>query len=163
LIDTVYLALGQMRKASNPRRALLVVSDGIDNHSRYSKGQLLRAAIEADVQIYTIILNTGAGGQSTGVPYRSIMVAKPIDQARQRQESLLLDELAEKTGGLHCHVRNPADAMDAAVEVGRAIRNTYVITYRAPDSDMSGKWRRIAVKVHAPDVSVHARAGYYSR
>ena len=56
LIDTVYLGLSRMREAQRPRRALLILSDGMDNHSRYSKSELMRVALEADVQIYTIII-----------------------------------------------------------------------------------------------------------
>src|ERR1022692_2336689 len=54
LIDTIYAGLERMRSASNPRRALLILSDGMDNHSRKSKGELMRLAMEADVQIYAI-------------------------------------------------------------------------------------------------------------
>ena len=57
LIDTVYLGLNRMRKARQPRRALLILSDGMDNYSRYSKSELMRVALEADVQIYTIIVD----------------------------------------------------------------------------------------------------------
>jgi Ca-activated chloride channel family protein len=60
LIDTVYLGLNRMRKANQPRRALLILSDGMDNYSRYSKGELMRVALEADVQIYTIIVGNGS-------------------------------------------------------------------------------------------------------
>ncbi len=82
LIDTVYLGLNQMRKARNPQRALVILSDGIENHSRYSKGELLRAALEADVQIYAIIIDNGAsgGGSASMVPFRPSMIGKPGDQ-----------------------------------------------------------------------------------
>lgn len=162
LIDTVYLGLNGMRKARQPRRALLVLSDGMDNFSRYSKGELMRVALEADVQIYTIIVDNGSGGGSTGIPFRPSMVAKPIDQARERQGPLLLEELADKTGGLHFHVRNDADAKEAAFKVGRALRNEYVIGYQPPNSGATGKWHHIRVKANVPKVNVYARNGYYT-
>jgi VWFA-related protein len=56
LIDTIYLGLSKIRARHNPRRALRIVSDGIDNHSRYHKAELMRVATEADVQIYSISL-----------------------------------------------------------------------------------------------------------
>jgi Ca-activated chloride channel family protein len=56
LIDAIYLGLSKIRAGHNPRRALLIVSDGIDNHSRYHKAELMRVATEADVQIYSISL-----------------------------------------------------------------------------------------------------------
>ena len=164
LIDTVYMGLSHMREAKQLRRALLVVSDGLDNHSRYSKSTLLRLAMEADVQIYTIIFDNGmAGGPSGGAPFRSSMVLKPIDQGRERQGSLLLEELAKKTGGLHFHVRNETEARAAAIKAGEALRNEYVIAYRPSESDSSGKWRRIEVKLQIPDAHAYARYGYYSR
>ncbi len=163
LIDTVYLGLNQMRKARNPQRALVIVSDGMDNHSRYSKGELLRAALEADVQIYTIIIDNGAGGSSSNtVPFRPSMIAKPGDQGAARQGPSLLEELADKTGGLSFHVRNGAEADQGMLKVGQALRNQYVIGYQPAASDPSGKLHRIRVKSTVPKVTVHARSGYYA-
>jgi Ca-activated chloride channel family protein len=163
LIDTVYLGLSHMHQATRSRRALLIISDGIDNHSRYSKRKLLRIAVEADVQIYTIILDTGlTGGQAATIPFRPSMIKKPVDQGQEAQGPALLEELAEKTGGLHFRVRNAAEAQDAAVKVGRALRNQYVIGYRPPEAE-SGKWRKVRVKLDVPDANVYARDGYYTR
>jgi Ca-activated chloride channel family protein len=164
LTDTVYLGLSHMRKATRPRRAMLIISDGMDNHSRYSKSKLLRIAIEADVQIYTIILDTTlTGGQPTTIPFRPSMIKKPVDQGQENQGPALLEQLAEKTGGLHFRVRNEAQARDAAIKVGQSIRNEYLIGYRPPENAPAGKWRRLKVKLAVPDVNVYARDGYYSR
>lgn len=163
LIDTVYLGLRNMRRAKSPRRALLIISDGMDNYSRYTKGELMRVALEADVQIYSIIMNTGGSGSTDGVPFRPSLAAKPIDQARQNQGSNFLEELSDKTGGLHFRAGSASEAEDAVKKAGQAIRNVYVIGYRAPDSDASGKWHRIRVKADVPHTNVSARSGYYSR
>lgn len=162
LIDTVYLGLNGMRKARQPRRALLVLSDGMDNFSRYSKGELMRVALEADVQIYTIIVGDGSGGGSSGVPFRPSMIAKPIDQARAHEGPNLLEELSDRTGGLHFHVRNDTEAKEAAVKVGRALRNEYVIGYQPASSGANGKYHRVHVKANVPKVNVYARNGYYA-
>jgi Ca-activated chloride channel family protein len=163
LIDTVYLGLNKMRKASNPQRALVIVSDGMDNHSRYSKNELLRAALEADVQIYTIIVDNGATSSSGNtVPFRPSMIKKPGDQGADRQGPSLLEELAEKSGGLYFHVRNGAEAKQGMLKIGQALRNQYVIGYQPADSEPSGKLHRIRVKSTMPKVSVHARSGYYA-
>jgi Ca-activated chloride channel homolog len=163
LIDTVYLGLTRMREAVRPRRALIVLSDGIDNHSRYSRGELLRVALEADVQIYAIIMDNGANaGTANAVPYRLNMVRKPGDEGADRQGPDLLEELANKTGGLYFHARNDAQAKEGMMKAGEALRNEYVIGYRAPDSGLSGKWHPIRVKTTAPNVTVHARSGYYA-
>jgi Ca-activated chloride channel homolog len=163
LIDTVYLGLNHMRKAQRSRRALIILSDGGDNHSRYSKNELLRVALEADVQIYSIIVDNGAGGGSANtIPYRPSMVAKPGDQGAQRQGPNLLEELAEKTGGLYFHARNDAETQEGMRKAGEALRNQYVIGYQPAEFGLSGKWHRIHVKTTVPKVSVHARSGYYA-
>jgi Ca-activated chloride channel family protein len=168
LIDTVYLGLNRMRKARHPQRALIIFSDGMDNHSQYSKNQLLRAALEADVQIYTIILPTTPGGTAgNGAPFRPSMIAKPGDRGPQIEGPELLETLAEKTGGLHFRARSDSDARDAVMKVGEALRNEYVIGFQPADSGPSGKAHRIRVTTtgvipNAPKVYVHARSSYYT-
>lgn len=163
LIDTVYLGLNHMRKAHQPRRALLILSDGIDNYSRYSKGELMRVALEADVQIYSIIVTGRSGGTSSGgAPFRPSLAAKPIDQAREREGPNMLEELSEKTGGLYFHVRDGAEAREAAIKAGRALRNQYVIGYQPASSPATGKWHEVRVKSNVPKVRVYARNGYYA-
>ncbi len=86
LIDTLYLGLNRMRKASQPRRALLILSDGVDNYSRYSKGELMRVAFEADVQIYSIIVDNGAANAvSPTVPFRPLLIRKGGGQSQQAE------------------------------------------------------------------------------
>jgi Ca-activated chloride channel family protein len=154
--------LNQMRRAHRPRRALIVFSDGMDNHSQYSKGQLLSVALEADVQIYTIIMD-GLGGTSSGsVPFRPSMIAKPGDQGAQRQGPDLLETLADKTGGLHFHARNDREVKEAIAKVGQALRNEYVIGYQPAESGTPGKAHRIRVTTTVPKVYIHARTSYYS-
>jgi Ca-activated chloride channel family protein len=163
LIDAVYLGLNQMKKARNPQRALVILSDGMDNHSRYSKAELLRVALEANVQVYSIIIDNGAGSSSTATyPFRPSMIAKPGDQAAQRQRPNLLEELADQTGGLYFHARNDTEAQEAMTKAGQALRNEYVIGYRPADFGQSGKWHRIRVKTTVPKLNVHARSGYYT-
>jgi len=162
LLDTVYLGLSRMRKATRPHRAMLILSDGMDNESRYSKGELMRLALEADVQVYTILVD-GLPGASARAPFVPSMIAKPGQQAAERQGPLTLEELSDKTGGLHFHVRNESEGTDAAVKAGRALRNQYVIGYQAPDSGLAGKWHRVRVKSNVPKVHVYARNGYYAQ
>jgi Ca-activated chloride channel family protein len=163
LIDAVYLGLRRMRKAGRPRRALLILSDGMDNHSRYSNEELRRLALEADVQIYAIIIGNASAGASTGgVPFRPGLIKKPGDQAQDRQGLELLEKLSDYTGGLHFRVSDETKAEEAVIKVGRALRDEYLIGYRAPDFEASGKWHQVRVKLNVPKLNVHARNGYYS-
>ena len=161
LIDTIYLGLSRMREARQTRRALLILSDGIDNQSQYSERELIRVAIEADVQIYSIIIDNGlAGGLTSTIPFHPGLIRKPAARAQERQGLEMLEKLSDKTGGLHFRVRTAAEAKDAATKAGDAIRNVYVIGYRAPDANPAGKWHRIRVKVDVPHTNVSARSGF---
>src|SRR5258706_2121115 len=121
LVDTIYLALNKMRKAQNPRRALVIVSDGMDNHSRYSKQDLIRLAEETDVQIYTIAVDHE--------PHEG----KGLQQLEQRRGLNYLEELADRTGGVHLVIQSPQEASGAAARMGAAIRSQYVIGFQPVD------------------------------
>ncbi len=148
LFDTIYGSLNQLRSGVHPRRALLVISDGMDNHSRYSRAELLNRAVESDAQIYTI-----AAGNST-------QYAKPMAVMEARRGLLFLDELAAKTGGMSFVVNNPTEIATAAAHIGRALRNQYTIGYVPRGNDRNGKWRRIGVKIADSGLRAYARAGY---
>lgn len=163
LIDTVYLGLTRMREAHRARRALLIVSDGIDNYSRYSESELMRVALEADVQVYTIIVESGVSDAGRGtVPFRPGLASKPWDRGPAQQGPEMLEKLSERTGGLHFRVRDAAGAREAMNKAARALRNEYIIGYQPPDSGQSGKWHRVRVKANVQKVNVYARNGYYS-
>jgi Ca-activated chloride channel family protein len=149
LVDTLYDSLRQLRSGVHPRKALLVISDGMDNHSRHSRGELLDLAMESDAQIYTV----AAGGAEA--PY-----SKPIQLAEEKRGLLFLDELAAKTGGMSFVVRDPGDIAEAAAGVGRALRNQYTIGYAPRGDGSDGKWRKIKIKVADPGMRAYARAGY---
>jgi Ca-activated chloride channel homolog len=164
LFDTIYLALHHMRKATRPRRALLIVSDGFDNHSRYSQRTLMRAALEADVQVYTILVANGsAAGPDDTATLRPILIRKPWEQAQERQGPSSLEVLSAKTGGLFFRVAGQAQAKRAAIQAAQAIRTEYVIGYQSPESGPAGKWHRVRVNLDVPHLEVHSRSGYYSR
>jgi len=149
LIDTIYLALNHTQSARNPRRALLVVSDGMDNHSRYSKAELLRVAIETDTQIYTVAIDGYSPRQ------------KAVLRIEAQRGLMLMDELAAKTGGVGFVVRSASEAPGAAAKVGLAIRNQYVLGFQPSSVEQSGKWHKIQVQVDVPKANVSARNGYY--
>ncbi len=161
LIDTVYAGLNQMRNARNPQRALVILSDGMENHSQYSRNQLLRAALEANVQIYAVVLPTTPGGVAgNGAPFRPSMIAKPGDRGPQIEGPELLEALAEKTGGLHFRAHNQSDATQAIAKIGEALRNEYVLGFTPAEAGAPGKAHRIRVTTSVPKVYVHARSSY---
>jgi Ca-activated chloride channel family protein len=148
LSDTVYLALHRTRLASKSRRALLVISDGMDNHSQYSKKEVLREVLESDTQIYTIGLNN-PGVNVKGIP-----------MAEVQRGLAFLDDLAETSGGLSVRLRSSDNPSAAIARISSAIRSQYVIGYRSPHSGQAEQWHRIQVKVDLHKANVYARSGY---
>lgn len=150
LIDTVFMGLARLRSAPKGRGALLVISDGMDNNSRYSKAELLRVVEESDVQVYTIGI--------ADLPAWK----KAIELTEQSRGLALLSDLADRSGGMSFKAVISDDVEPAALKIGRAIRNEYVIAYGAAGANNSGKWRSVQVKVNPPQLRVYARTGYYA-
>ena len=152
LLDGVLLALRTMKKAHNPRKALVVISDGGDNSSRYTESEIKNLVREADVQIY------------------AIGIFEPVSARSRSAEELagpgLLNEIAEQTGGRHFPVENLNDLPDVAAKIGIELRNQYVIGYVPNNATRDGKYRKVAVKLIQPRglPALHAfwRTGYYA-
>jgi len=149
LVDTIHLALERLHGAHNAHRALLIVSDGMDNHSRYSETELLHYAEEADVQIYTI-------GMAPSVANK-----KAIELTEERNGLTFLDHLAERSGGLSFTIASYENPVPIASKIGRAMRDQYLIGYR-PSLGEPGKWRSVKVTVDVPQLRVSSRTGYLS-
>jgi Ca-activated chloride channel homolog len=149
LLDAIYYGMIKMKEARHDRKALLVVSDGGDNRSRYTEGELKSQVRESDVEIY-----------SMGIfdPY----AATP----EERSGPTLLNDLCEETGGRLFRVDDVAEMGDIAEKISTELRNQYVIGYRPTNLNRDGKWRKVKVKVNPPDglpqLTVHARTGYYA-
>ncbi|GAB4355975.1 MAG: hypothetical protein OHK0021_00210 [Bryobacter sp.] len=136
LLDGVYLAMNQMKKAKNPRKAILILSDGGDNSSRYTESEIKNLVREADVQIYAIGIfeMMGARGRT----------------AEELSGPGLLNELAEQTGGRHFPVENVNELPDIAAKIGIELRNQYLIGYTPKNQERDGKYRRVQVKLVQP-------------
>lgn len=152
LLDAIYLALHEMKKGRNPRKALLILSDGGDNSSRYTESEIKNLVREADVQIYAIgIFEPLAGRGRT---------------AEEMAGPGLLSEITEQTGGRHYPVENLNDLPDIAAKIGIELRNQYVLGYAPTNQERDGKYRRVKVKVKQPrglpPLRAFWRLGYYA-
>jgi Ca-activated chloride channel family protein len=149
LLDAIYLGVTKMRQAKYPKRALLILSDGGDNHSRYTEGEIKSMVKEADVLIYAI-----------GI-YDHYF---PTDE--ERLGPTLLSDVTELTGGRAFTIDNPNDLADVSTKIGIELRNQYVIGYRPKNPMRDGKWRKIKVKLlppkGLPPLRVYAKTGYYA-
>jgi Ca-activated chloride channel family protein len=149
LIDAAYLGMTKLRDAKYERKALLIISDGGDNRSRYTEGELRRAVRESDVQIYSI-----------GI----------FDQYAPTQEEqlgpVLLSDICEMTGGRMFRVNDIADLGDIATRISAELRNEYVLGYRPSDVKKDGNWRKLKIRLvpppGLPPLTVHNRQGYYA-
>lgn len=152
LLDGVYMALNQMKKARNTRKAILILSDGGDNSSRYTESEIKNLVREADVQIY------------------AIGIFEPVSARGRTAEELsgpgLLSEMAEQTGGRHFPIENLNDLPDVAGKIGMELRNQYVIGYVPTNGNRDGKYRRVQVKLvqprGLPPLRPFWRQGYYA-
>ena len=152
LLDALYMAMDQMKKARNPRKAILVLSDGGDNSSRYTQSEIKNLVREADVQVYAIgifepMSNRGRSAEELGGPG-------------------LLSEMAEQTGGRHFPVENINELPDIAAKIGIELRNQYVLGYTPTNQTKDGKYRRVKVKLvqprGLPPLRAAYRTGYYA-
>jgi Ca-activated chloride channel family protein len=149
LLDAIYLGVNKMRQAKYQKRALLIISDGGDNHSRYTESEIKSVVKEADLLIYAI------GIYDHYFP-----------TSEERLGPVLLGEITELTGGRAFTIDNPNDLADVATKIGIELRNQYVIGYRPKDPKHDGKWRKIKVKLippkGLPPLRVFAKTGYYA-
>ncbi len=152
LLDGVYMSMNHMKKARNPRKAILIISDGGDNSSRYTESEIKNAVREADVQVY------------------AIGIFEPIASRGRTPEEMagpgLLNELAEQTGGRSFAVENLAELPDIAAKIGIELRNQYVLYYSPKNQDRDGKYRHVSVKLNQPrglpPLKAFFRLGYYA-
>jgi Ca-activated chloride channel family protein len=150
LLDAVYLGLSQMRSARNAKKALLIISDGGDNHSRYSESDVRNFVKESDVQTYAMGIFDVAGNSRT---------------EEEREGPGLLAEMCDLTGGRVFQVNDLNELPDIATKIGMELRNQYVLGYAPSNKNPDGHWRKIKVKVHPPrglpPLTVYSRTGYF--
>ncbi len=151
LLDGLYLGISEMRDARNAKRALLIISDGGDNHSRYSEDDIKRLVREADIQLYAIGIFESAYHRPT---------------LTELNGPLLLNELTELTGGRVFTVRNPKELSEIATKIGTELHSQYILGYQPSNKTRDAHWRKIAVKVRSRNdlqhLSVHAKKGYFA-
>jgi Ca-activated chloride channel family protein len=153
LLDAIHMALIQMKKARNSRKVIVVVSDGGDNCSRYSFGQIKNALVESDVQIY------------------AMGIFDPDDSPKKRPKEEvngpgLLSELAELSGGRHYPIDDLNDLPQISERIGLELRNQYVLGYSPGNLERDGKYRSIKLKLEPPTgmpaLRTQYRHGYFA-
>jgi VWFA-related protein len=141
-----------MKRATNPRKALLIISDGGDNNSRYTENEIKSLVKEADTQIYAIGIYEDAGGRGR--------------TPEEANGPALLTEIAEQTGGRQYSVDNLNELPDVAAKIGVELRNQYVLGYSPLNAQRDGKYHHVLVKIvpprGLPPLRPFWRLGYYA-
>jgi VWFA-related protein len=152
LLDAVKFSLNEMKKAKNPRKAIVIVSDGGDNHSTYTAAQIEALVRQADVEIYAM-----------GVfdPIFSLGLA-PEEVSGPR----LLSEIATQTGGRAVAASLSSDLPSVAARIAIELRNQYVLAYYPKEQARDGKYHTVELKLTQPPgvpaLKSHWRQGYYA-
>jgi len=150
LYDAVYLGVERVTRGSHQKRALLIISDGQDNASRYNFGEVRRLMKESDVVTYAVgIIDRGDAGSAVGM-----------------QGQAFLDELSSVTGGKSFYPQTDVEMDEIFERIALELRHQYSIGYIPKDFQPDGKWRKVKVKVKPPRglprLTVRGREGYYA-
>jgi Ca-activated chloride channel family protein len=142
LYDAVYMGLEKAKEGKHDKKAIVIITDGEDNSSRYSFGEVKELAKESDVQIYAI-----------------------GEEGKMQYGKSIIQDLVNLTGG-RAFFPHSFSELDYYVDLIHAeLRNQYVIGYHSTNKAQDGKWRKIRVKLDAPEglpkLAVRAREGYY--
>jgi len=152
LLDAIHLALTQMKGARNSRKALVIFSDGGDNCSRRTAGQIKNALVESDVQLYAMGIFDPADA--------------PKHTPEERDGPKLLDDLAAQTGGHNYPVLRLDDLPAISARISKELRTEYVLGYSPAGAAHDGKYHRVRVILAAPEqmqrLRAYYRQGYYA-
>ncbi len=152
LLDAVELGVREMKKAKNTRKALVVVSDGGDNNSRYTATDIKDIVKEADTQIYAM-----------GVFEPTFFAGLPGEIVSGPK---LLGQIADQTGGRAFGASEFSQLPGIAEKIAIELRNQYVLAYYPKNGERDGKYRNVEVKIKQPKglpaLKPRWRLGYYA-
>jgi Ca-activated chloride channel family protein len=156
LYDAVYLGIERLRHAHNQRKALLLVTDGEDNHSHYTFNDIKELAKESDIQLFAI----GISG------YPALRLGSSTIDARKGSHKPgqdALQELVDLVGGQSFFTADARNLDGICAKISESLRNEYVIGYAPTNAARNGQWRKLRLKVNElSHATVHARSGYYA-
>src|SRR5215813_2794230 len=152
LYDAAYLGIEKVKQGRHNRNAILLISDGQDNSSRYTYGELRKLLKEAGVQIYCIgIVEIGGGAGGT------------LDM----QGQAILEEIAQTTGGKAFFPKSGAELEEITSRIALELRHQYSIGYIPTNVKHDGQWHKVKVNVKPPKgwpttLKALHKEGYYA-
>jgi Ca-activated chloride channel family protein len=139
-------------EGSYEKKALLVVSDGRDNHSKYKLKEVVEVLRESKIILYSVGLLS---------PYDAGPSFLFDDSGKKA-----LKQLAEVTGGASFFPNSVNDVEKICQGIARDLRSQYTIGYRPSNEKLDGSWRKVQVRLNlpknAPKASVRTKQGYYA-
>lgn len=150
LYDACYLGIEKVTRGTHQKKAMLIISDGQDNASRYNFGEVRRLMKESDVVVYAV----------------GIMDGRDAGSAEGMQGQAFLDELTSVTGGKAFYPQTDVEMDEIFERIALELRHQYSIGYTPRDFQPDGKWHKVKVKVKPPRglprLTVRNREGYYA-
>lgn len=163
MLDAIYYGVTKMRSAKYQRRALVIVSDGGDNHSRYTEKEVKHMVEEADTQVFSIalvnrecmVMDIPGSGHGNGC------------SPEEKEGPSLLEEIAQKGGGIAYLLDNPHDVAAAVENIGRILRQEYILGFDPKFPKQDNKYHKLKVKLQrlpkgVPPLKVDAKNGLYA-
>ena len=149
LWDGICLGVDLLGNAHYPRQAIVVISDGGDNHSRHTESQLKSILEESNVGVYAIGL-----------------FSRFVTRPEERVGPLQLDEVTAVAGGRVLAVHDPQELLRAVTQLSHELRNQYVLGYYPTNRERDGKWRKLKIRLaeKAPEgkLKLYSKQGYYA-
>jgi Ca-activated chloride channel homolog len=144
LNDAIVEASKTLADRTEGRKAIVVLSDGMDTFSKASGNKAVETALAVGASIYAVDMSSLEVGGTSG-----------------RQSALSLKGFAEKTGGRFITTPGGPELRDAFTGIANELGHQYTISYRPVNTKRDGKWRTLEVKlVSRDDLSVRTRKGY---
>ncbi len=150
LYDAAYLGVERVTRGTRQKKAMLIISDGQDNASRYNFGEVRRLLKESDVTVYGVgIMDGHDAGSASGM-----------------QGQAFLDELASVTGGKSFYPQTDIEMDEIFERIALELRHQYSVGFTPKNFTPDGKWHKIKTKVKPPRgisrLTVRTREGYYA-
>ena len=150
LLDAVYLGVSKLRNARYPRRALVIISDGGDNSSRYSLRDIKNVVAESDVMVYAV----------------GIFGSSPLKAFEEVMGERWLSTMTDVSGGRTTTIKDINKLPEVCGLLSRELRSQYILGYQPSEKVTDGTWRKLKITVKDPSdpnhLQSHYRKGYYA-
>ena len=151
LYDAVFLAANDRLRSDVGRKAIVIITDGVDTGSKVSRDKAIEAAQKADAIIYSIYYVDRA---AYGGGFGTVSLGGGGEGELRRMSS--------ETGGQVFHIDRNHSLDDAFREIQEEMRSQYAVTYQPPNPKRDGTYHKIEIKLASKDNKVQARKGYYA-